>query len=573
MGGLRHLDLSGNSVLWENIPTEILKNYSNPQRIINYWLLITEGAHPLNEAKIVVIGEADIGKTFLINKLVHKKIFDTTSTHGIQIHRWPDVEVNDEKVQLNVWDFGGQEMMHSTHQFFFTRRTVYILVLDARKNEDTNMLEEWLKRIESLGGNSPVIIAGNQIDQNKRNPNEPGIGRFDINERGLLDKYPNIKGFYPLCCDSRKVQNQEEKKKYEGLFRAFEKGLIKEIGKLDEIHKPFPQSWFAIKDQLQAMKEENIPFIEYQEYITRCVKAKIEDKTSQETIVSFLNEVGTVIYFKETDKETMVFNPEWITQGVYGIIDSNSIKEKNGILRREHLGALLDPNKYPADRYDFIIKMMRRFELCADIEPDQVFLIPDLLTPNQPKEIRDEDWKGSLGFQYHYETYLPSIFTRFIVKMYGYEHQGQYWKSGLVLEYKDSLALVKAERVDKKLLISIKGGNLRDNQYLLSAIRKELKEIHGKYAELGITEKVPHPKYPEILKDYEELILAEEMGDETILVKELRAKLPIKEFLDGIVSKKQRRQDLEIQRGGNTINIYGDSNTVMQDLNDSTLNT
>ena len=58
---------------------------------------------------------------------------------------------------LNIWDFGGQEIMHSTHQFFFTKRTVYILVVNARQNENKDKTEKWLKRIESFGGDSPVI--------------------------------------------------------------------------------------------------------------------------------------------------------------------------------------------------------------------------------------------------------------------------------------------------------------------------------------------------------------------------------------------------------------------------------
>jgi internalin A len=37
-----------------------------------------------------------------------------------------------DQAHLNVWDFGGQEIMHATHQFFLTRRSLYLLVLSGR---------------------------------------------------------------------------------------------------------------------------------------------------------------------------------------------------------------------------------------------------------------------------------------------------------------------------------------------------------------------------------------------------------------------------------------------------------
>jgi small GTP-binding protein len=543
---LEFLDLRGNIGLLEKIPEEILNDYNNPQKILNYYRNVTKGAtRPLNEAKIVVIGEADVGKTCLINKLVYDKIEETDSTHGIRIHRWEnDVRVNNEDIQLNVWDFGGQEIMHSTHQFFFTRRTIYILVIDARKNEDAEKTEEWLKRIQSFGGDSPVIIVGNQIDQNKRNETQRGVGYFSINSRGLQDKYKNIKGVYGLCAYDKKVTDEEEKKKYAEKFAEFRKDLIAEIGNLQGIATPFPSDWFAVKEDLETMHETDVHYISKSDYITKCIDRNVREQIDQTTIVEFLNEVGTVIYFEDLP-DTMVFNPEWITKGVYAIVDNPFIKENKGILKREYLTTLLDPKDYPADKHDYILNMMKKFELCVDIEPNQTFLLPDLLPTSQPESIREDDWKETLGFQYHYDTYLPNIFTRFIVKMYGYRHGDLYWRNGIILEQGQSKALVKADVVAKKIFISVKGRNKRENQALLSIIRKELREIHSKFEVLNIAKKVPHPSYPEILKDYDELAAMEEDGETEDYVVELRRKLPISDWLDGVESAADRRSKSE----------------------------
>jgi len=29
---------------------------------------------------------------------------------------------------VNIWDFGGQEIYHATHQFFLTHRSLYLLL-------------------------------------------------------------------------------------------------------------------------------------------------------------------------------------------------------------------------------------------------------------------------------------------------------------------------------------------------------------------------------------------------------------------------------------------------------------
>ena len=66
--------------------------------------------------------------------------------------------------------------MHATHQFFLSRRSIYIIMLNAR--EDPNP-EYWLNHIKSFGGNSPVIIVINKTDENPS---------YDVNRLFLKEK-------------------------------------------------------------------------------------------------------------------------------------------------------------------------------------------------------------------------------------------------------------------------------------------------------------------------------------------------------------------------------------------------
>ena len=165
-----------------------------PATIFNYYLQhLTGQKKPLNEAKMLLVGQGSVGKTSLVKRLV-ENTFDPheNKTEGIDIKPW-QVTVDAEEIRLNVWDFGGQEIMHATHQFFLTKRSLYLLVLDVRLSEEENRVEYWLKMIQSFGGESPIIIVGNKIDQ------QP----LDLDRRGLQTKNEkNIKDFVEISCET-----------------------------------------------------------------------------------------------------------------------------------------------------------------------------------------------------------------------------------------------------------------------------------------------------------------------------------------------------------------------------------
>jgi internalin A len=550
------------------IPAEILRDWRNPQKILNYIAEYYEAEEkgilkPLNEAKLVVVGEANIGKTCLINRLIEEKFIKTSSTHGIEIHRWKNVELEDgEKVQLNVWDFGGQEIMHSTHQFFFTKRTIYILVINARENEDANKTEEWLQRIQNLSQNSPVFIVGNKIDENNRGTDKTNIGYFDINQKNLTNKFPElVKGFYGISSDVGQKQ-------YDFLFESFKKALISEIGKLKEIHEQFPASWFRIKAQLEEMQSKKVPYITFQDYLNRCIKADIDSEQSQRTLIEFMHDLGIALSFQDDEelRDLAVLNPEWVTRGVYALIDNAQITLEKGILKREDIGKYLDETEYPKHTQDFIIKMMRKFQLLIDIKPDKVFLIPDLL----PKDETDTGkWDDTLHFQYSYDIYEKSILRRFIVGVFHLCSKETYWRNGIVLKKEDNRALVKADVQDKTISIKI-DGNPNTRREFIAVIRSKFDEIHASFDGLNFKEMLGHPKYPNVLRDYGRLAKMEANKREFEFVDELEIDLPVKDWLNGFYSVEERRRK-DREREISSINVTGSHNIIVQDMKDTEL--
>ena len=47
---------------------------------------------------------------------------------GIDVIEWHFGMEGGQDFGVNMWDFGGQEIYHATHQFFLTKRSLYALV-------------------------------------------------------------------------------------------------------------------------------------------------------------------------------------------------------------------------------------------------------------------------------------------------------------------------------------------------------------------------------------------------------------------------------------------------------------
>ena len=512
------------------ISQEVLSRISSSEELIDNYLLLKGDSRELNEAKVLVVGQGSVGKTSLIKRLITGNYNPKENkTDGIDIYKEWKVRCNDREVQLNVWDFGGQEIMHATHQFFLTKRSLYILVLDSRIEKEENRVEYWLEKIKSLGGNSPVLVVGNKIDQNQMN----------INQKGLSDKYRNIKGFYPVSCETNKN------------IGRLKEDLIKEIGVLNGIHDVLPESWFRVKEELEKIDKDHIPF---DDYIKVCKQIGVDEEYHGK-LIRLLHDLGIVLNFRDDDRlnDTNVLNPEWITQGVYKIINSKELFKSKGLLKRTSISNILDTRKYPKTKQMFIIKMMRKFELCFDIEEDKTFLVPDLLEEN---ELDTGDWTDSLKFQYHYKVLFNSIITRFIVKMHKNISKDTYWRTGVVLLYKDgdkilNRALVKADTADRTIFISVDGNPVTRRDFL-SRIREKFEEIHGtftqKYVEDNITQKVPIPSNPNLVADYMHLRKLEDAGIEYWIPEGMIKEVSVKELLNGIETKQERIEDVIINK-------------------------
>ena len=517
---LQTLNLQGNPL---PIPPEVLET-QNSQEILNYLRQLRQNSvRPLHEAKVLLVGQGSVGKTSLKKQLIHNQFDQNESqTHGLKVEYWP-IKINENKIRLNVWDFGGQEIYHATHQFFLTKQSLYLLVCNCRTSEEENRLEYWLKLIETFGDKSPVIIVGNKKDE------QP----LDINRKALLEKYPNIKAILETSC----LTSQG--------IAELRNAIMQEIGQLKEVYDPLPVRWFEVKEQLEAMTED---FISYGNYIGICINKKIPEEENQEQLIDLLHRLGLVLSFRNHPllQSTNVLNPDWVTQGIYALLSDEILKtQKKGIFSASELTRILDNQRYPEKRHYFLIELMKEFQLCFKLNESEQYLIPGLLPKEEPENT--SLGQNCLEFQYHYRILPESIISRFIVLNHEKIHEQTYWRSGVILFHQEgseicNLACIKADFEDKKIFITINGRD-QTRRLFLALIRDTFQNIHNTFANLGVSEWVPvtdYPNYPPL--DYQELMGLEKMGEIELPIGKLGIKVNICQLLDGYEDIKSRQK-------------------------------
>ncbi|MFT4926660.1 MAG: internalin A [Phenylobacterium sp.] len=450
------------------ISPEELKDLS-PQDQIRTILKIQQGkTSPLNEAKILVVGDERVGKTSLIRRLAgltHDA--NELTTQGINISQ----QLLKNDIKVNIWDFAGQEITHQTHQFFLTRRCLYLYILDAQKEDNDADIFHWLSVITSYGGeHSPIMVVVNQCDKN--------LGyRFDHRR---YQGFNIVDVLYTSACNETDIEPSIYNK-IDHNIDDLQQIIEQHIAKLDGIDFPFPESWFKLKQNLEVFKENETDLIESAKYEELCEQQGIHDHQDQQTLLRLLNQIGTIITYQDDSRldNMQIINPQWVTYAVYKTVRAKAIKD-DGILTTEHLAEILKGEaKYKTRHYRWIMDLLNQFELSFKIDDTKV-LIPAKLSTIQPA-FDLSDYQQGLNLRFNYINILKkSVIWQLTVKRHRYidQHGVKYWRRGAFFALGDSKAVVVANENTKTIDIAI-NNNSRSARDLLSHIREQIKIING----------------------------------------------------------------------------------------------
>jgi internalin A len=552
---LAWLDLSSNTV--DGALAEIVGGTTDAQAILAaYERLVkdqkAQTLRPLNEVKLLVVGNEAVGKTSLIRFLVDQQPRDPDEkkTPRVAIREKIDTKPwspHGSPITLNVWDFGGQEIMRGTHKFFLTQGSLYLIVLEDRRQDDRSVYE-WLATVRSRGGDSPIIVVINKSD---------GANHLQLDEAGLKRDHPNIVGFMRTSCDD----DDRSRQSIDNLRQL----LVTTIGtdkRLEHIREPRPSAWLRVKSEIVDLAKESK--IVTDDGFRKICEAdgrtdvsdndRIPNEDEQRRVLGMLHDLGAVVAHGLTRtaplslRQITLLDPNWLTRAIYEILNSPLVRDQNGEFSREDVSKILDPIDYPVSRHDFIVDMMEHPDvgLAFEIPGKTRHLIPEALQANSPDY---SNWPSdSLRFRFEYLPLLPQrLMPRFIVQAHrNLTAQPTRWRTGVRLSAAKCEILVSADIELKRVDIAVDGPpGLR--RAALNVVLDDLDEVHRLNPELKPKALVPLPDEPALAVEYDDLLKWErEEGPQYTFWPSggAKRKYSVQELLDG-TRRETRREGAE----------------------------
>lgn len=536
------INLNGTSV--KNVDMSI---FSQPRAVIEAWLKSRNGGDDtigsLNEIKAVFLGDGGAGKSLTIQRLLSNgKIppdFDGSSTPGISItSRY--YYIGRRSILVHFWDFGGQEILHSMHRMFLTKRTFYVVLINSRDNTQDERARYWLQNIKSFANNSPVLLALNQIDQNPS---------ASVNEASLRELYPQLSTIVKLSAkDYSEIEFKSD----------FEEALINGMAQMPYINEPFLPSWSRLKERLQNMEKYYIDADDFEKMSKECGVDMSADVRCN--LLDWFSDLGISFCYRDNSalSNYMVLRPDWITNAIYIILFNGMDKVKNGLIKHEDIHQMLKrsdnveaPAKsvlkgisYSSVETEYVLGVIRKFRLSYRIDDDTEF-IPSLCDRNE-KSTASEFVYGNGVLEFHMDyQYLPNnVLHRLMVEMRNHLDTNNVWLTGAIFTF-DAMevsALVKTE--DNILKIFVKSRNeLYPASTYLSLIKSTIKNINESMG-LSAKENIMYKDggSSEVF-EYDYLIDSYEHGNMTVYSRTFKSNIKILDILNQSDSRVNARRD------------------------------
>lgn len=476
-----------------------------------------EGIKPLNEVRVMFLGWGNAGKTSVMRRLIGQEPTqgDEDSTHGINLVPWQVKTTSEQNVKVNLWDFGGQEIQHHTHQFFLADDCLYVVVVNNRENDEPRY---WLEYIRTMANAAPTILLFNKADQARNTQH---------NVAELIRDYPFIKHTFEIVAARPKSDlRPDDKVFYQENVAAFCAALRHQI----EIHpfvatEKYPETTFTVKEWVESETQLGKNHISKKAFRLACESRGVNE-IEQKSWLDIFKKIGVITYVEQNihlDK-LLILNPEWMTFAVYRILLHSKTKALQGIISKNDLSELLYQDdtdregfrkkyQYNEDDFGSIIEIMKEYKLCYT-QDNRTLMIPSAFPNNYNSPL--EDRTDGLNLKISFKKFLPpSIVNTLIVNLMSQQKIRKSWASGMEVFDKElqTKALVKFNNFEREINIKVFGERSRE---LLTLIRHEIKNIKRTFSDtLEMEESVPVPNKKDKWASYETLLKLENKGKGT----------------------------------------------------------
>ncbi|WP_287130992.1 COR domain-containing protein [Candidatus Cyanaurora vandensis] len=405
----------------------------------------------LHEAKLVLVGEGEVGKSSLLAALRGEQFIEgRDTTHGVEIKcislTNPDTE---DTLTLNGWDFGGQPIYRPTHQLFFSEAAIYLVVWKPREGPEQGFVEYWTNLIkhrafdEKRPHQRPRVL----IVATHGGPKE---------RQAFLDEEALRKRFPDFIVDFSHVDSQTGDQ-----IKELKQAIARTASGLPDVGRPYPGRWQRIREILARQSKPYLLFTELKEI---CYGQGLSNEQTN-LFITICHTLGQLIYYNQDEglKDIVILKPDWLTKAISFVLEDKQIKEQYGLIQHSRLRELWnDPARNKEERYSpelhpIFLRLMERFDVSYRvILPDpanHTSLIAQLVPGARPERFA-EDWNerptsgdkeqvqvcrivdASTGINAPAE----GLFYQLIVRLHRYSlgredyRKSCHWQQGLVLE-------------------------------------------------------------------------------------------------------------------------------------------
>jgi internalin A len=324
--------------------------------LLNYLRAEAEGKVALNEAKLILIGEGEVGKSCLLEALRGDQwIEGRPTTHGIEIK---SIKVTNPKtgteITLNGWDFGGQPVYRPTHQLFFSSPAVYLVVWKPREGPQQGFVKEWIKLVKHREPDAKILVVATHGGPGQRQP--------DIDRQEIWDSFGR-----DTVVDFFLVDNKPDTKNERRGIAKLKTAIAMVAAELPEMGRKVPTRWQKARDLLQATGSAYLPL---EQVLRICRECQMEDWEAP-LFLTISHRLGHLIHYGHDPalRDIVVLKPDWLATAISLVLDDEQTRKAHGLVSFARLGALWrDPDRsielhYEPRLHPVFLRLMERFDL------------------------------------------------------------------------------------------------------------------------------------------------------------------------------------------------------------------
>ncbi|MDB9455230.1 COR domain-containing protein [Dolichospermum circinale] len=463
---LQRLDLRNNP-----LNPELYAAYEQGTKaVLEYLRAKAEKQIILNEAKLILIGEGEVGKSCLLGALRGDEwVEGRPTTHGIEIK--PVIVTNPDsgtEITLNGWDFGGQRVYRPTHQLFFSAPAVYLVVWKPREGPQQGFVKEWITLIKNREPDAKVLVVATHGGPGQRQP--------DIDRQEILDQFgqDTVLGFFHV--DSKPPGNTTD---CPGLVELKAK-IARIAASLPEVGRSVPAKWQQVRE---ILKTNDQAYLRYNEVIAICAEQGIDEQQA-DLFLAISHRLGHFIHYHYDSvlRNIVILKPDWLAKAISFVLDDEITRKRNGLAAFDHLSQLWShppfegEEGYPKELHPVFLGLMKRFDLSYEVvfnpsEPSNTSLIAQLVPDTRPDQLPNWGEQPEPGDRQQVQicrivdsrgqfAVAEGLFYQLIVRLHKYSlgrnnyENSIHWQRGLMLDNDyNGRALVEYVGTDVKITV------------------------------------------------------------------------------------------------------------------------